>query len=110
LIWPRKRGAETAARRDLLHLYEPWVLLIAGSLGLLNATLFYRAQQRCAQKLLASEAAQRLVFAPVQRMIGGKWLQGLFERLLQSSMLRWLGVVQSILFIAGGAVWFALQP
>jgi hypothetical protein len=86
------------------------VLLIAGSLGLLNTLLFYRAQQRWARRFVASAAAQKMVFGALRRTVGGKWLQGHLEGLLQSPVLRWLGVIQSVLFIAGGAVWFALRP
>jgi hypothetical protein len=95
--------------RELLQHYDPWVLLIAGILGHLNLTLFYRAQQRWIQRTLSLMANQGM-FDRLQGAIDGKSMQSLMESLLQNPLWRWIGLAQSIPLITGSVVWFVLRP
>jgi hypothetical protein len=92
---------------DLLHQYGPWMLVIGGIVGLLSSTIFYSIQQRWVERLL--------IFGQewIQAHSEAEWFQARFarmQRLLQHSVMRWLGLIQSIFLIAGGAIWFVLRP
>jgi hypothetical protein len=81
-------------------------------------TVLYPLQLRLArwlfapvQRMLASERFQKSAGSqPVLGTFWGKWFPSLLERSMNNPVLRWIGIAQSVLLIAGGAAWLALRP
>lgn len=87
---------------ERLNQYGPWFLLFFGILGIVLQTVLYapytRLAKRCLNALAVSTAAERMpqVYRPMF-----DWA----IRSIDAPYMRWLGIIQAVAMIVGGAVW-----
>ena len=91
---------------ERLNQYGPWFLLFLGMVGMLLQTVVYALYMRLGKRLLnslsVSTAAERLpqVYRPMF-----DWA----IRSIDAPYMRWLGIIQAVAMIVGGAVWLSCR-
>ncbi len=93
---------------DRLNQYGPWYLLFFGAVGLLLSTVLHSQHTRLFLKFMESAMYRRLIEkenTPSFYRVVLEWV----SRNVDAPFMRWLGIIQAVAMIVGGAMWLSYR-